>query len=86
LFENNTSSKLRNFLVAIKTVTEFIFIETFRENNKNLIVGSIYRPPGNNLTNFNDTSSIILSNLKKTNIYSYTFAGFTIQPSVKIQH
>jgi len=45
--------------------TEFIFIEIVHENNKNVIVGSIYRPPGNSLASFNDTLFKILSNLNK---------------------
>ena len=45
---------------------ESIFIQAQQEKGPNLVIGVIYRPPGQSLPEFNDDLSILISILSKT--------------------
>ena len=59
-------------------VTELIFIEIKQKSMKNIIVGIIYRPPGNKLEEFNKTLDIILSKIDKENKLCYIMGDFNV--------
>ena len=57
-----------------------IFIEIDKEQPgiKNVIVGTIYRPPGTDIKSFNDKFTILLSDLRKENKICYLIGDFNI--------
>ena len=60
---------------------ESIFIEIDKEQlriKKNVIVGTIYRPPGTDIKSFNDKFTILLSDLRKENKICYLIGDFNI--------
>lgn len=59
------------------TTIECIFVE-IEMTGRNVIVGCIYRPPGNNLKNFNEVISDTLGKLNKINSYVYLLGDYNI--------
>ena len=48
-------------------ICDSIFIEVVNSRSKNVIIGAIYNPPGNNIDDFSDNFSICLDLISKKN-------------------
>ena len=60
---------------------EYVFIEIDKDHfgrNKNVIVGTMYRPPGADMKYFNDKMSIPFRDLRKENKICYLIGDFNI--------
>ena len=60
---NNLSGSVRSDLIILKDCIECIFIEIVASCAPNIIVGSVYRPPGTDVSKFNTEFSNILSSV-----------------------
>ena len=72
--------KLRNDLVFEDDLddTENLFIEIINEKSKNIIIGTIYRPPNNRFNKFENNLKTILTKLDKCNKPCYIMGDFNI--------
>ena len=60
---------------------ESVFIEINKDNfhsGKNIIVGVLYRPPGNDIRTFNEKFELILQKIRRENKISYILGDFNI--------
>ena len=60
---------------------ESVFIEISKDNlhsGKNIIVGVLYRPPGNDIRTFNEKLELILQKIRRENKISYILGDFNI--------
>ena len=58
--------------------TECLFIEIINEKSKNLIIGTIYRPPNNRFNEFENDLKAILTKLDKWDKPCYIMGDFNI--------
>ena len=72
--------KLRNDLVPEDNTgdTETLFIEIINEKSKNIIIGTIYRPPNNRFNEFENDLKTILTKLDKWDKPCYIMGDFNI--------
>ena len=72
--------KLRNDFVFEDDLddTENLFIEIINEKSKNIIIGTIYRPPNNRFNKFENNLKTILTKLDKCNKPCYIMGDFNI--------
>ncbi len=76
---NNLNYKLRTDLdIYQEGIVESIFIEIISTKTKNIIIGSIYRPPTGDFEIFENKLSEILSKIDKTNKTIYLTGDFNI--------
>ena len=68
--------KVREDLILFSHAIESLFIEL--KGDKNIIIGVIYRPPGGNIEDFNDTISGIIDKLKLEKKLLYLLGDFNI--------
>jgi hypothetical protein len=57
---------------------ESLFVEILNPNGKNVIVGSVYRPPNQNLVSFINEFNKILSIITKDNKQCYVMGDFNL--------
>ena len=57
---------------------ESLFIEIERTGSKNVIVGVIYRPPGQDVKEFNDFTNVLLSKIMHNDKPVYIMGDFNI--------
>lgn len=78
--KENLNVRLRNDINIISNneTIESLFIEIVSEKNKNIVIGTIYRPPNSNFNDFENNLKTILSNLDKCNKPCYIMGDFNI--------
>ena len=77
--KNDLEHKLReecNF--SDSEVIESLFLEITVPHRKNIIVGSVYRPPNQNTATFLDKFNDILSSISKDNKHRYVMGDFNL--------
>ena len=71
----------RHDLAIYDNDIESVFIEINKDNfhsRKNIIVGVLYRPPGNDIRTFNEKFELILQKIRRENKISYILGDFNI--------
>ena len=78
--KENLNIKLRNDINvgANDTSIESLFIEVVNEKTKNIIIGTLYRPPNNKFHDFETHLKATLSNINKQNKLCYIMGDFNI--------
>ena len=79
--DENINYKVRNDLNEIKhpEYTESLFIEIEQSKSKNIIVGVIYRPPDQDIKEFNNFADSLLSKITKNdNKLVYIMGDFNV--------
>ena len=64
---------------------ENLFIEIDNKSGKNIIVGTLYRPPSNNIVNFLEKLENGLDKLSRENKHIYIMGDFNIDLSQSLQ-
>ena len=75
------SHQIRTDIFLKDDVAESIFIEIDKEvfkRGKNIIIGVTYRPPNSDLSNFNTSVSLLLSELIHENKLCYIMGDYNI--------
>ena len=75
---NNLDFKLRPDLDKLDGDIECIFAEINMKNHKNMLIGSIYRPPQGNIKSFIDKLNDILNVIKSEKKIQYIMGDFNI--------
>jgi hypothetical protein len=79
--EDNVNAKQRQDLSKMSEVVEILFIEICKENTglaKNVLIGIVYRPPGQDVNLFNYEISDILDKTTSENALVYLMGDFNI--------
>ena len=66
------------YKVSNSSVFESLFVEICIPNNKNILVGAIYRPPNGNPEEFLDEFTELLSSLTRANKHCYLTGDFSL--------
>ena len=72
---------VRTDMCGITDVYECVFVEIdkkYFQNEKNIIMGAIYRPPGTEMQIFNKIMSSLLNALKNENKYCYLMGDYNV--------
>ena len=79
--KNNMKYHIRHDLAQIghPENVESLFIEIERTGSKNVIVGVIYRPPGQDVKEFNDFTNVLLSKIMHNDKPVYIMGDFNIK-------
>jgi len=71
--------KLRpDCIISDPNTIESLFDEISNPSGKNIIVGTVYRPPNQNLLDFLDRFKYILSTILKDNKHCYVMGDFNL--------
>jgi len=70
--------KERNDISSREDIFESLFVEIIREKQANIIIGVIYRPPGDRLTLFQDEFNRILTQITRENKIVYLLGDYNI--------
>ena len=78
--KDHLKTKLRNDLINETSLDncESLFLEIENAKNKNVIIGTIYRPPNNRFYDFEGDLKAILSKLEKSDKPTYIMGDFNI--------
>ena len=76
--EKLTYKVLTEYDTSNSSVLEFLFVEICIPNNKNIIIGAIYRPPTGNLEEFLDKFNELLSGVTRANKHCYVTGDFNL--------
>ncbi len=78
--KDNVNYHVRNDFQQIKhpEYVESVFIEIERPYSKNVVIGNVYRPPGQDINEFNDFIDKILTNATKNPKIVYLMGDFNI--------
>lgn len=85
LINDNIQYEIIPKFTASNEIYESIFIE-IKCSNSNIIVGCIYRPPGNNISTFNEKFELLLHDINKTNKKAYIMGDYNINLLNKSSH
>jgi len=69
---------LRNELSVLNDIIECLFIEILVSDDKNSVVGIVYRPPNSSIEEFNEQLMAIVSKIRRENKYFYLMGDFNI--------
>jgi hypothetical protein len=78
LQDNFQYKLIGNCTVSNPEVIESLFVEIINPNGKNSIVGTIYRPPNQNIASFLEEINKILSIITKDNKHCYIMGDFNL--------
>ena len=73
-----TYKVLTEYNISNSNVFESLFVEICIPNNKNILIGVIYRPPNGNPEEFLDKFSESLSSLTRANKHCYLTGDFNL--------
>ena len=76
--KDDSNYKMRHDLTTFNQWIESIFIELNMDNTKNIIVGTIYRPPKQDIKHFLENLELLTSKIAKENKSCYLLGDFNL--------
>ena len=73
-----TSNDVLTLILSRMEYIETLFIEIISTSGKNIIVGTVYRPPSGNFDMFENKFNKILTKVDKSNKITYLMGDFNI--------